>query len=367
MCEHPIRMKFSNKYPIYWKNLPEEHQKLYTKGHISRTPKIDDDYVKETGEENNIFVDVPCGYCLECKLAKAKNMATRAMCEAMCHEENCFVTLTYNNENLPKGSDVHPAIHIETGNLQKRDMQLFFKRLIKKYPNKGIRRLYCGERGPKKKRPHYHAIIFGYCPHDLVFYKKDEKGNYLYKSKELQKIWGKGFVTVGYVTAETCGYCARYTLKKAGVKPTRKNRKPNPLYNPLKPNRRINKYLYEKKVIQDDFVISSRRPGLGHLYWEANKQKIKDDGGIWIFSQKVKHVVLNPIPDSFKLKWKNSEDWENYYKFIYKQQLDFKEYQERIIKETGDTWEEFRRKQIEQLHRRIVRLKRDEEFLIQEE
>lgn len=359
MCEHPIRMKFSNKYPIYWKDLPEEQQKLYTKGHISRTPKIDDEtreISKKYIPETEIYIDVPCGYCLECKLAKSKNMATRAMCEAMCHKSNCFVTLTYNDKNLPKNKE-----------LVKRDMQLFFKRLIKKYPNQGIRRLYCGEYGPRKGRPHYHAIIFGYIPNDLEFYKKDDKGNYLFKSKELQKIWGNGFVTIGYVTAETCGYCARYTLKKAGIKPQRRERIPNPEYNPLNPKRGNNKYLYKKPEKTPEFVISSRRPGIGHIYWEENQEKIKRDKGIWIYSQKAKHVVLNPIPDSFKLKWKNSTDWENYYKFCYEQQLDFKDYQERIIKLTGDTWEEFRRKQIEQLHRRIVRLKRDEEFLIQEE
>lgn len=363
MCEHPIRMKFCNKYPIYWKNLPEEHQKLWTKGHISNTPKLDDEHrqaFRKYENEKEIYIDVPCGYCLECKLSKAKNMATRAMCEAMNHKESCFVTLTYNNNNLPNKK-------IKTGELQKRDMQLFFKRLIKKYPNKGIRRLYCGEYGPKNKRPHYHCIIFGYIPNDLVFYKKDEKGNYLYKSKELQKIWGHGFVTIGYTTAESCGYCARYTLKKAGIKPKRKERTPNPLYNPLNPKRGINKFLYKKPEKTEEFVISSRRPGLGHIYWEENKQKIKDDGGIWIFSQKAKRVVLNPIPDSFRLKWKKSEDWKNYQRFIYKQQLDFEDYKKRIIKETGDTWEEFRRKQIEQLHRRITRLKRNEEFLIQEE
>ena len=145
----------------------------------------------------------------------------------------------------------------------------------------------------------------------------------------------------------------------------RKKRRPNPLYNPYNPKSRITKFLYDKPIKNPEFVISSRRPGLGHKYWEINQHKIKEDKGIWIYSQKVKHVILQPIPDSFKLKWKKSNDWENYYKFLFEQQKEYEEYKQRLMKATGESWEEIRRKQIEQLHQRITRLHRDEEFIIQ--
>lgn len=361
MCEHPIYMRFSKAYPLEWKNLPEEWQKLHKKGRF--VSKSEYNQLKDLGllDEDNI-IPIPCGYCAECKLKKARNMATRAYMESLCHEENCFVTLTYRPKDLPTYSPHDKHIQIKTGNLIKKDMQLFFKRLIKKYPNKGIRRLYCGEYGPKKKRPHYHCIIFGYMPHDLEYWKNDEKGNPLFKSKELQKIWGLGFVTVGMVSAESCGYTARYTMKKAGIKPEKREKKPNPLYDPLDPSKKINKYLYPKPIKEKEFVCSSRRPGIGRIYWENNLEKIKRDGGIWIFNQKLKHVVLQPIPDNFLEIWKNSQDWENYYRYLNDKKKEFESYQQEIIKKTGDTWEEFRRQQIQSLHERIKALKREEEF-----
>ena len=82
--------------------------------------------------------------------------------EAKLHKENCFITLTYNNNNLPKYKS-----------LVKKELQDFFKRLRKKY-GEGIRYYACGEYGPKGKRPHYHAIIFGWKPKDLKYFKENE-------------------------------------------------------------------------------------------------------------------------------------------------------------------------------------------------
>lgn len=382
MCEHPYYMRFSKAYPLEWKNLPEEWQKLHKKGRFVSKAEYNQLKDLQLLDEDNI-IPIPCGYCAECKLAKAKDFATRAYMETQLHEENCFVTLTYRPKDLPTYSEVDPHIYIKTGNLIKKDMQLFFKRLIKKYPNKGIRRLYCGELGPKKKRPHFHCLIYGYMPHDLVYWKNDEKGNPLFKSAELQKIWGKGFITVGYVTAESAGYCARYTMKKAGVKPQPRERKPNPNYNPLRKDSRINKYLYPKPIKNPEFVCSSRRPGIGRRYWEINKAKMIKDGGVWVFNQKLKHCVLNSIPKNFLNEWKNyytncskTDYWqfltstkkriwketEDYYDFLHQQQKEFESYQQEILKKTGDTWEEYRRQQIQALHERIRALKREEEF-----
>lgn len=361
MCEHPMYMRFSKAYPLEWKDLPEKWQKFHTKGRFVSNSEYK--ILEEMGllNQENI-IPIPCGYCAECRLHKARDFSTRAYMESLCHKENCFVTLTYRPKDLPTYSPHCENVYIKTGNLIKRDMQLFFKRLIKKYPNKGIRRLYSGEYGPKKLRPHFHCLIYGYMPHDMEFWKFDEKGFPLYKSKELQKIWNKGFITVSFVTAESAGYCARYTMKKAGIKPQKRERKPNPLYNPFNPKSRINKFLYPKPIKTPEFTCSSRRPGIGKIYWEKNIDKIKKAGGIWVFNQKLKHVVLNPIPKNFCEIWKNSEDWENYYRYLQQKKQEFESYQQELIKKTGNTWEEIRRQQIHALHERIRALKREEEF-----
>ena len=105
------------------------------------------------------FIVLPCGQCCACRLNKSRDWATRCVLEAKMHDENCFITLTYNDENLPKDYG-----------LCKEDLTLFFKRLRKNTGEK-IRYYAAGEYGDLYGRPHYHACLFGWKPKDLVFYK----------------------------------------------------------------------------------------------------------------------------------------------------------------------------------------------------
>ena len=64
----------------------------------------------------------------------------------------------------------------------------------------------------KKKstnRPHYHAIIFGYRPHDLISHTST-----LFTSKFLSSVWPHGFSSVGDVSFASAQYVASYTLKR---------------------------------------------------------------------------------------------------------------------------------------------------------
>lgn len=148
-------------------------------------------------------VKIPCGGCLGCRLEKARQWRLRMMHEAELHEDNSFITLTYAPENLPPG-----------GTLVKRDLQLFMKRLRKRF-GEGIKFYGVGEYGSLLKRPHYHVILFGHDFQDktLWFAGKSRKEN-LYRSKDLEKLWTVGFTTVGSVTVDSCGYVARYVTKK---------------------------------------------------------------------------------------------------------------------------------------------------------
>lgn len=147
-------------------------------------------------------VEVPCGQCIGCRLERSRQWAVRIMHEAQMHDENCFILLTYNKENLPKDKSLH-----------KEDFQKFMKRLRKKHHERKIRFFHCGEYGEKMERPHYHACIFGLDFHDKIKYI-DNQGNTRYRSEELEKIWGKGFVGVGTLTFESAAYVARYITKK---------------------------------------------------------------------------------------------------------------------------------------------------------
>ena len=140
-------------------------------------------------------IPLPCGQCINCKLEKTRQWAVRIMHEAQMHDENYFVTFTY--ENNPR-------------TLQHEDVQKFFKRLRK---TQSFRYFMCGEYGDLQGRPHYHAILFGLHLNDLKLYKEN-KGNRLYESPWLSKTWGLGHINVGRVTFESASYVASYCTKK---------------------------------------------------------------------------------------------------------------------------------------------------------
>ena len=118
------------------------------------------------------------------------------------HKENCFITLTYDDDHLP-----------DDGSLRKRDWQLFAKKLRRRFEPKRFRYYHCGEYGERNRRPHYHACLFGVDFRDKELWTvRDDVP--LYRSALLSEVWGQGFCTVGEVTFESAAYVARYVMKK---------------------------------------------------------------------------------------------------------------------------------------------------------
>ncbi len=126
----------------------------------------------------------------------------RCVHEASMHEQNCFITLTYDDEHLP--SD---------GSLHLKDFQDFMKRLRSRFVETRIRFFHAGEYGAKYRRPHYHACLFGIDFGDKRPLKV-VNGHWLFTSADLAKCWKLGFSSVGAVTFESAAYVARYLLKK---------------------------------------------------------------------------------------------------------------------------------------------------------
>lgn len=198
--------------------------------------------VLRKGEQEYTPQTIKCGKCVECLEAKAREWAFRIMDETKFHAENCFISLTYAPEYLPLG-----------GTLVKADFQKFMKRLRERLEPLKIRFFGCGEYGSLRKRPHYHAIIFGWKPNDLKFLKVDEKGQILYTSKFLQSVWPFGFSSVGNVSLRSAKYCATYMQK-------------------------LQKY---PEGLEPPFVLMSRKPGIGFLSIDAkclSEDKIYNNG-----------------------------------------------------------------------------------------
>lgn len=148
-------------------------------------------------------LSLPCGQCIGCRLERSRQWAIRCQHEASLYEDNCFITLTYNDFNLPDG-----------GSLVYSDFQRFMKRLRKCYPLSKIRFYMCGEYGDDLSRPHYHACLFNFNFVDRVLHSKSSAGFNIYRSASLERLWPHGFSSIGDFTYETAAYTARYVMKK---------------------------------------------------------------------------------------------------------------------------------------------------------
>ena len=235
---------------------------------------------------------VPCGECIGCKLDYGLMWSIRSVHEASLHSQNCFATLTYNNQNYPKN-----------GSLDKSHMSEFMRMLRKKiYPRK-VRFYGSGEYGDKLGRPHLHMLLFGYSPADKVLHKNGQKRRgragvqdslkfSTYTSKELESVWRKGFVTVGDVTQESAAYVARYVAKKITGEKAKEH--------------------YKGK--EPEFALMSRRPGIGYDWYKKYKADMYPKGFV---THKGKKIKLPRYYDKMYMREcadKNEEfgTWEDY-------------------------------------------------------
>lgn len=221
---------------------------------------------------NQLF---PCGHCLSCRIAKAREWSARLIHELSFWDKSVFVTLTYSDEYIPPN-----------GSLRKRDLQNFFKRL-RKYSNARIKYYACGEYGSKTRRPHYHAIIFGLgrTKEDIEFIK-DSWRFCVWSNFSTKKAFGT-------VTYDSCRYVSDYIFKK---------------YNGEKA-----KEEYLSKGLEVPFKISSQ--GLGLRFCLAEKDNIIANNG---FTMHGSHMALpRYYVDKLGIKLEsqdkvNFEKWRNY-------------------------------------------------------
>lgn len=140
------------------------------------------------------------------------------------HEENTWITLTYNNKHLPIDRGLHKP---DFRNFMKRYRNALLKGVDKakaaSEPEKYRVRYYqCGEYGDENHRPHHHACIFGQSfRFDQKPWRKSDQGNQLYRSKTLEDLWSCpkcnepiGTAEIGELTQQSAGYTARYIMKK---------------------------------------------------------------------------------------------------------------------------------------------------------
>lgn len=156
---------------------------------------------------------VPCGRCAFCLATKRSDWVMRLYHEHKAAEDSCFLTLTYANPHLT-WKHGRPQ-------LVKADLQDYI-RAIRRRGYK-IRYYAVGEYGSQTYRPHYHVLLFGSVPEEV-----------------LRKTWTMGTIHVGKITLASCGYCTKYVI----------NSKAN----------------FMKHKRDPPFAIMSLKPAIGHQY-----------------------------------------------------------------------------------------------------
>lgn len=213
-------------------------------------------------------ISIPCQKCIGCRLTYARQWADRCLLELQYHKNAWFVTLTYNDEHVPRSYYGDPASGEARPclTLDRRDVQLFLKRLRKAVEPVKIRYFGCAEYGPTTWRPHYHLIIFGLPLDDLALKRQDMDGKVsAYTSKTLSDAWSLrpfgnyspvmdplGDVECSDVTWSACNYVARYIVKKQ-----------------LGPD---GKDFYDRFNLTPPFTFMSTSPGIGRSYYEEHQE-----------------------------------------------------------------------------------------------
>ena len=180
---------------------------------------------------------MPCGKCPACLTNKKNEWVFRLNEELKVSPYSYFFTLTYRDDDLSFICSV--PYKVEFPCLNKRDVQLFLKRLRK---NTKVKFKYhiCAEYGPKTLRPHYHGILFSQQPLDL---------SSIMNAWQHSDLVEKVFEPVGSRSA--AGYVAKYICKA--------------IFLP--------DYLRESDRYIKPFSLSSK--GLGLTYLECNSHLVE--------------------------------------------------------------------------------------------
>lgn len=263
-------------------------------------------------ESNGVELTLPCRRCIGCRLKHGRAWAVRIMHEASYYDDNVFVTLTYNDFNLPRD-----------GGLCVSDFQKFMKRLRKGLGKKKIRFFHAGEYGEKTNRPHYHAILFNHRFDDIEETEGSTPTRKIFTSEELQKLWGMGHVSVSDILPEHADYIGKYTLKKVGGERSEEH------------YLRVCPETGECHKVAPEYATMSLRPGIGRRYFEDFSDEI--------YTELYDEVIFKGKPyqpPKYYDTLLKQRDPELYEKTLKNREKAFAEYRERIPDQ--EAWREAR-------------------------
>lgn len=213
------------------------------------------------GVLNKNYIHIPCGNCIECRLAYSKDWSLRLLCEASQFDmNNCyFLTLTYNDNNLPLGSPRSNLANKLLPTVRKADISKFMDKIRDSqrylYNNTGVRFYGATEYGETTNRPHCHIILLNCILPDgsLKHLFNNHFGQPIYEGLYFEKYWPYGFVNVGGFSFDSACYVARYVMKKHKGKDST---------------------YYEERGIESEQSVMSRVPGIASQFFDDNWKNI---------------------------------------------------------------------------------------------
>lgn len=204
--------------------------------------------------------------------------------EAACWDSNLFLTLTYDDDSLAW----HRSLCME-------DLQAFLKRLRRRFVGasespsgeRPIRYFAAGEYGSRTDRPHFHLLLFNLRLPDVSGQSGRNE-----VSAELSKLWEYGSHVVSGFSAGRARYVAGYASKKVRGRMARQQ-----AYGVYHPE--TGEY-FERRP---EFCVMSRRPGIGHYWYERFKDDL--DRGYVVESGGIK----KRLPRFYKERLLRSDDF----------------------------------------------------------
>lgn len=286
-CYKPlVRLEFQNSFKM------NKDGKISKNAHIITKRDYGKEYedIEQTDEIKKQLI--PCGQCIGCRLDYSRQWANRGYLESLLHDQNYFVTLTYDNDHLPmhdskttKEGKIYVWQDDWTGTLRKRDLQLFFKRLRKRIPK--FLYMACGEYGGQNGRPHYHVILFGAeLPTETFYNARLINNEFYYQNDIIEECWTEetgsgngtgrslGFSNISNASWNTIAYTARYVVKK-----------------------QMGMYADDEmcKLGRDrEFIVTSRNPAIGKEYFNLHHMEIMEKDKVMIHNSKGTHEVTRP-------------------------------------------------------------------------
>ncbi|AXH75947.1 MAG: replication initiator protein [Microviridae sp.] len=233
-------------------------------------------------------IQLPCGKCTGCLKTRAQGWAVRCMHESSMHLLNCMVTLTYEKHLEPSCGVYYPHFQRFMKDLRQkiRSADHELQKQNKNHPLTKIKFFVSGEYRPGLQGPHFHALLFGIDFPDKKVHKNNDRGDPIYTSQSLARLWKYGFSAINDVTFESCAYVARYCLDKVhgqfadwhymGLNPeiSRMSLKPGIGAEWLQK--------YHKTTYRDDTVVMNGFEMKPPRYYDKRMKKIDPDRLGWV-------------------------------------------------------------------------------------